>query len=168
MQKILFSIIAGLLFCWVPSVFAEEKVKVAGYEFGSPEGWKSAKPSSNMRAAQFSAGDAEVVFFYFGPRGGGGVKANVDRWMGQFQDTKSQKVETKEVGDVKVTYARATGTFMSGPPFGGPKTPKKGYALLGAIIEGKEGAIFVKMTGPEATVQANADKMKAMVEGALK
>lgn len=168
MQKKLFSIIAGLLLCWVPLVAVEGKTKVAGYEFASPEGWKSSKPSSRMRAAQFSAGDAEVVFFYFGPRGGGGVKANVDRWMGQFQDTKSQKVEAKDVGSVKVTYARATGTFMSGPPFGGPKTPKKGYALLGAIIEGKEGAIFVKMTGPEATVQANADKMQAMVEGALK
>ena len=120
-----------------------------------------------MRKAQFAAGEAEVVFFYFGPSGGGGVKANVDRWMGQFQGAKNKKVETKEVGGVKVTYARATGTFMSGRPFG-PKTPKEGYALLGAIIEGKGGAIFVKMTGPEAAVQANADKMKGMVEGALK
>jgi hypothetical protein len=56
---------------------------------------------------------------------------------------------------------------MSGRSFG-PKTPKEGYALLGAIIEGKQGAIFVKMTGPEAAVNANADKMKAMTEGALK
>ena len=120
-----------------------------------------------MRKAQFSAGAAEVVFFYFGPSGGGGVKANVDRWMGQFQAAKNQKVESKEVGGVKVTYARATGTFMTGRPFG-PKTPKEGYALLGAIVEGKQGAIFVKMTGPEAAVQANAEKMKGMVEGALK
>ena len=120
-----------------------------------------------MRKAQFTAGDAEVVFFYFGPGGGGGVQANVDRWMKQFQDAKNQKVENKNVGGVKVIYARATGTFMTGRPFG-PKTPKKGYALLGAIIEGKQGAIFVKMTGPEASVQANADKMKSMVEGALK
>ena len=143
------------------------EVKVAGYEFSHPEGWKSAKPSSRMRAAQFSAGEAEVVFFYFGPSGGGGVKANVDRWMAQFQNAKNQKVETTEVGGAKVTYVRATGTFMSGRPFGA-KTPKPGYALLGAIIEGKQGAIFVKMTGPEAAVQANADKMKGMVEGALK
>ena len=107
------------------------------------------------------------VFVLERASGGGGVKANVDRWMGQFQDAKNKKVETKEVGGVNVTYVRATGTFLSGRPFG-PKTPKPGYALLGAIIEGKEGAIFVKMTGPEAAVQANADKMKGMVEGALK
>ena len=167
MQNMLLSMGVGLLLCMGSVLNAAEKVTVAGYAFGPPEGWKSSPPSSSMRKAQFAAGEAEVVFFYFGPSGGGGVKANVDRWMGQFQGAKNKKVETKEVGGVKVTYARATGTFMSGRPFG-PKTPKEGYALLGAIIEGKEGAIFVKMTGPEAAVQANADKMKGMVEGALK
>jgi len=167
MQNMLFSMVAGLCLALTCGLSAAEKVTVAGYGFSPPAGWKSSTPSSKMRAAQFAAGDAEIVFFYFGPSGGGGVKANVDRWMGQFQAAKNQKVESKEVGGVKVTYARATGTFMTGRPFG-PKTPKEGYALLGAIVEGKQGAIFVKMTGPEAAVQANAEKMKGMVEGALK
>ena len=158
---------AGLLLCLCPVASSAEKVTVAGYGFASPAGWKSSPPSSKMRAAQFSAGNAEVVFFYFGPSGGGGVKANVDRWMAQFQDAKNKKVESKQVGGGKVTYVEATGTFMSGRPFG-PKTPKPGYALLGAIIEGKQGAIFVKMTGPAADVKANVGKMKGMVEGALK
>ena len=43
---------------------------------------------------------------------------------------------------------QAHGTFLSGRPFG-PKTPKPGYALVAAIIEGKEGAVFIKMTGPK-------------------
>jgi len=125
-----------------------------------------------MRKAQFlapgkSGESAEVVFFYFGAGGAGGVKANIDRWMGQFKNAENKKVEGKTVGGTKLTYARATGTFMSGRPFG-PKTPKEGYALLGAIIEGKQGAIFVKMTGPEAAVKANSDKMRAMAESALK
>jgi hypothetical protein len=167
MQKMLFPMVVGLCLALACGLSAAEKVSVTGYGFSPPDGWKSSPPSSSMRKAQFTAGDAEVVFFYFGPGGGGGVQANVDRWMKQFQDAKNQKVENKNVGGVKVIYARATGTFMTGRPFG-PKTPKKGYALLGAIIEGKQGAIFVKMTGPEASVQANADKMKSMVEGALK
>ena len=154
------------------SLSAAEKFSVAGYSFSSPAGWKASTPSSSMRKAQFSAPgkgqqSAEVVFFYFGAGGAGGVKANVDRWMGQFKNPQNQKVESDKVGDVRVTYVRATGTFLSGRPFG-PKTPKEGYALLGAIIEGKKGAIFIKMTGPESAVKSNADKMKAMVEGALK
>ncbi len=167
MQKMLFPMVVGLCLALACGLSAAEKVSVTGYGFSPPDGWKSSPPSSSMRKAQFTAGDAAVVFFYFCPGGGGGVQANVDRWMKQFQDAKNQKVENKNVGGVKVIYARATGTFMTGRPFG-PKTPKKGYALLGAIIEGKQGAIFVKMTGPEASVQANADKMKSMVEGALK
>ena len=172
MQRLLFFTIVGLSLEVGPPLWAAEKFTVAGYAFSSPSGWKASPPSSSMRKAQFAAPgkegqSAEVVFFYFGPSGGGGVKANVDRWMGQFQDAKNKKVETKEVDGVNVTYVRATGTFLSGRPFG-PKTPKSGYALLGAIIEGKQGAIFVKMTGFETAVEANAGKMKSMVEGALK
>ncbi len=173
MQKSYLFMFAGTLLAWGSAISANaEKFSVAGYTFSSPAGWKASSPSSSMRKAQFlapgkSGESAEVVFFYFGAGGAGGVKANIDRWMGQFKNAENKKVEGKTVGDTKVTYARATGTFMSGRPFG-PKTPKEGYALLGAIIEGKQGAIFVKMTGPEAAVKANADKMRAMVAGALK
>jgi len=173
MQNTCCLILASTLFAWVSTISANaEKFSVAGYTFSSPAGWKASPPSSSMRKAQFAAPGnsgqaAEVVFFYFGTGGAGGVKANIDRWMGQFKNAENKKVEGKTVGGTKLTYARATGTFMSGRPFG-PKTPKEGYALLGAIIEGKQGAIFVKMTGPEAAVKANSDKMKAMVESALK
>ena len=173
MQNTCCLILASTLFAWVSTISANaEKFSVAGYAFNSPSGWKASPPSSSMRKAQFAAPGnsgqaAEVVFFYFGTGGAGGVKANIDRWMGQFKNAENKKVEGKTVGGPKLTYARATGTFMSGRPFG-PKTPKEGYALLGAIIEGKQGAIFVKMTGPEAAVKANSDKMRAMVEGALR
>ena len=173
MQKTYLFIFAGTLLAWCSAISANaEKFSVAGYTFSSPAGWKASPPSSSMRKAQFlapgkSGKTAEIVFFYFGAGGAGGVKANIDRWMGQFKNAENKKVEGKTVGGTKITYARATGTFMSGRPFG-PKTPKEGYALLGAIIEGKQGAIFVKMTGPESAVKANADKMRAMVAGALK
>ncbi|MBI68416.1 MAG: hypothetical protein CMJ38_00030 [Phycisphaerae bacterium] len=173
MQNMSCLILTSALFAWISTISANaETFSVAGYAFNSPSGWKASPPSSSMRKAQFAAPGksgqaAEVVFFYFGTGGAGGVKANIDRWMGQFKNAENKKVEGKTVGGTKLTYARATGTFMSGRPFG-PKTPKEGYALLGAIIEGKQGAIFVKMTGPEAAVKANSDKMRAMVESALR
>lgn len=172
MQPIRNLSLAGILFAFVSTLGAAEKFSVAGYAFAAPKEWKASPPSSSMRKAQFAApgksGEpAEVVFFHFGPGGAGGVKANVDRWMGQFQNPQNKRSKTEKVGGVNVTYAEATGTFMSGRPFG-PKTAKKGFALYAAIIEGKQGAIFVKMTGPQATVGANAGKLRAMVAGALK
>jgi hypothetical protein len=124
-----------------------------------------------MRKAQLRApgkdGAADVVFFYFGPGGAGGVQANVDRWIGQFQKVEGKKTESKKIGGTPVTFVEASGTFLVGPPFG-QKVPKAGYALRGAIIGAKGGAIFIKMTGPKKTVdKATADFMK-MTEKALK
>lgn len=172
MQPIRNLSITGILLAFFTTLCAAEKFTVAGYAFAAPKEWKASAPSSSMRKAQFAAAGksgepAEVVFFHFGPGGAGGVKANVDRWMGQFQNPENKSSKTEKVGGVNVTYAEATGTFMSGRPFG-PKTPKKGFAMFAAIIEGKQGAIFVKMTGPQATVSANTDKLRVMVTGALK
>jgi len=146
-------------------------LEVAGYSFTAPSDWKSSPPSSRMRKAQFSVPgesgkDAETVFFYFGGGGAGGVKANVDRWMKQFEKPEGQRVATETIGETKVTYAQAHGTYLSGRPFG-TKTANPGYAMLAAIIEGKQGAIFIKMTGPKKTVEAHALKLKNMVKGSL-
>jgi hypothetical protein len=124
-----------------------------------------------MRKAQFKVPgekgkDAEVAFFYFGGGGAGGVKANVDRWMSQFEDAKGIEVKNTTIGDTLVTYAQAHGTFLSGRAFG-PKTPKPNYALLAAIISGKNGSIFIKMTGPKETVEGQVSNMKKMVLNSL-
>jgi hypothetical protein len=49
----------------------------------------------------------------------------------------------------------------------GPKTPKPNFALLAAIVEGKNGSIFIKMTGPKKTVESQVSAMKKMVLDSL-
>jgi hypothetical protein len=143
---------------------------VGAFQFDRPEDWGWIVPSSPMRKAQLSVpgtggGDAgEVTFFHFGAGQGGGVKQNVDRWLGQFQnpvsDTRSEKV-----GNTTVTLVEASGTFSSGMP-GGPTTPKQGYALRGAILENAQGDVYVKLTGPESLVKAAASAFEKMVKDA--
>ena len=127
-----------------------------------------------MRKAQLKVTDAdgkasaEVVFFQFGPGAAGGVKANVDRWLRQFDPRdKDAKVEETTVGKTKVTYVQTEGTYHSGMP-GGPTTPMADYGLMGAIIESDDGNIFVKMTGPKALVSSSVADFKKMVESGLK
>ena len=127
------------------SVFSKD-VEVAGYKFSPPESWVYS--NSKMRKAQYivkGAGEqeAEVVFFHFGQGGAGGVKANVDRWMQQFESAKDQIIKNTVIGDIPVTYAQAHGTFLSGRAFG-PKTPKPNYALLAAIIQGETDRFLLK------------------------
>src|SRR3989441_9591655 len=116
--------------------------KVGEFTFTRPEGWEWVETTSSMRKAQLKVPgpdgkqSAEVVFFYFGPGNGGGTQANVERWLGQFQEPKEKinsKVEEATVNKRKVTYVQAEGTYLSGMP-GGPRTPQLNSMLLGAKI----------------------------------
>ncbi len=149
--------------------------QVSEFTFKRPTAWEWVETASPMRKAQLKVNDAEkkssaeVVFFHFGPSNGGGVKANVDRWFGQFQEPRDKigaKSEETKIGKHKVTLVRAEGTFLSGMP-GGTRTPQPGYALRGAIIESEAGDVFVKMTGPAALVKSSEADFKKMVESAL-
>ena len=150
LQKPLLRSVLLFSFTLIISLHAET-IEVAGYTFSSP-----------AKVTGEEGKDAEVAFFYFGSGGAGGVKANVDRWMTQFEEAKGRTIKNTTIGDIPVTYAQAHGTFLSGRAFG-PKTPKANYAILGAIIEGENGSIFIKMTGPTETVESQVSIMKKMV-----
>jgi hypothetical protein len=95
----------------------------------------------------------------------------VKRWLGQFKepaDLLNAKTVVETINGTKVTYVTAMGTFMKGPPFGGNKVPVPNSGLLGAIVEGKQGAVFIKATGPKAIVKSTEKDLKAMVSKALK
>ncbi len=151
-----------------------EDFKVTGLTFSKPKTWTKVAPGSSMRKAQLEIRDgdnkAEVVFFYFGPGGAGGVDANVTRWLRQFKEPKEKlnpKIESQKVGSTKVTFVRAEGTYMSGAPFG-PKTPVADSMMFASILEAQQGPIFVKMTGPKKIVSGAVKDMRKMIEDALK
>jgi hypothetical protein len=150
--------------------------KVGEFTFSHPKNWEWVEATSSMRKAQLKVRGvdekavAEVVFFQFGPGGAGGTKANVDRWLGQFEEPREKinaKVEEITAGKTKITYVQADGTYRSGMP-GGPLTPMPNYALLGAVIESEDGSIFVRMTGPKDLVKTSAADFKKMVESGPK
>ncbi len=134
-----------------------------------PEHWEAEEPDSSMRIAQYrvpgesSADQAEFVAFYFGEAGGGGVQANINRWIGQISqpdgsDTReSSEILSAEVGPFQMTMLRAQGTYTPtpmGPPGGGGMIqPQPNSALVGIIIEGgSAGPIYLRLVGPEQTV----------------
>lgn len=152
--------------------------QAGGLQWGVPEGW-AAQPERPMRAATYSVpaetGDAEAgecAVFYFGPNEGGGVQANIDRWVGQMKQpdgsSSAAKAKTQKLdGAVPITLVDLTGTYLatSGPMMQ-VSAEKPGFRMMGAIVQGPQGAVFFKFTGPEKTVGANAQKFLAMVQGA--
>ena len=161
--------------CSLVGAEGPKSFQVGEFSFSSPQTWDWVPSTSSMRKAELRVNDkarkskAEVVFFHFGEGSGGGTKANVDRWLGQFKEPREKlnaKVEEAKIKNRKVTYVQAEGTYLSGMPMG-PKTPQPNAMLLGAILESDQGSVFIRMTGPAELVKASRDEFKKMVEDAL-
>ncbi len=142
----------------------------AALKWTAPSSWKKEEGSRPMRAATYaipaSAGDqegGECVAYYFGQGQGGSVEANIQRWTAQFEGAKPE-VKKKAVHGLPVTTIDAAGTYTGmGGPMAKAKTSKPGYRLLGAIVEGPEGSIFFKFTGPSKTIAANQKAFDQMI-----
>jgi len=148
-----------LVFC-AAALFADS---VAGLKWTAPPGWTS-QGRTSMRAATCAIspapGDregAECVVYFFGAGRGGSVEANIERWKGQFSEPgghpAAAKVGKRTIHALPVTTIQSAGDYsgMAGPMTPGA-TVKHHYRLLGAIIEGPGGNVFIKFAGPEKTV----------------
>lgn len=133
-------------------------VDVGGYKFHVPEGWAQVQPSNNMRAAELHVKDATVAF----SMAGGSVDANIDRWAGQFTNRPEPKTEEHEVNGVPVTLVEIEGTYMEGM-MTGTATEQPDYTMLAAIVPGPQMHVFIKMTGPTATINEVHDQWMEMI-----
>ncbi len=151
-----------------PLAFAEDaktsEVKVRDIKLKVPEGWKQ-KDVTGFRAAQFDIpaveGDkegGELVVFHFGPNGGGGVQANIDRWVKQFDaEERKQKIFDGESTQGKYTLVELSGTWNKsiGPPVAMKTVKMPGARFVGVILHSEKGGdFFLRFTGPEKTVTA--------------
>lgn len=155
---------------------------LAGVAYAPPADWQDLGPS-NMRVAQYRlapvAGDpaaAEVNVFYFGADSGGGVNANLQRWIDQMvmpdgsEPSASAQNSVFTADDMQGHVVMLDGTYKSGggPMMGGETKMLEGYRLVGVVLEGPEGSLFFKLTGPVATAKAMESQLMAMVQGAKK
>jgi hypothetical protein len=148
---------------------------VAGLKWTAPAAWKN-EGSRPMRAATYRVpavqGDSEggeCVAFFFGAGQGGSVDANIQRWIGQFQNAGKPVQKKTTMNGLPVTSVDITGTYTGmGGPMAASKTAKPGYRLLGAIVEGPGGSVFFKFTGPAKTVAANQKAFDQMIASVRK
>ena len=144
----------------------------------APAEWESKEPATRILEYEFAVPPVEgdenpgrVTVM----GAGGGVEANIKRWVDQFEqpdgsDSKEKaKIEKQEINDAEVHVVSITGTYKDRPG-GGPftQTPivlREDYRMLAAIIvtEGK-GHYFIKLYGPEKTVDAQEEAFQKMLE----
>ncbi len=144
-------------------------------ELKVPESFRRIEPQSpiiehEFQITQGEGGDAPTARVTM-MAAGGDIKANIDRWKGQFAggNKEANKTETMKVGSWEVHLVDLNGSFgemMGGGPFSGGKVvQRKGYAMIAAILVDPNGRkFFVKMIGPEDLVTANRESFVKMIK----
>ena len=152
-------VIAIVLLC------ASGTVQAARLVFATPDGWQKIPTSSSMRVADFSlprapgdVEDAELVLYYFAGSGGG-VDANLERWLGQMQQPDGRpsrlraKKQTRSVNGLGVTLLDVSGTYVAElSPGTSVRHNKPNFRLRAAVIQTPRGPYYIKLTGPRKTV----------------
>jgi len=147
--------------------------QAGGLKFHAPEPLVQRPPGSSMRAAEYAlaeAPDAALTVFFF-PGQGGGIDANIARWVGQFtQPDGSNSQERAQITKLKdskvpVTRVELLGSFGGGMAMPGGQPPKgiEDAMLLGAIAEGPNGPLFFKWVGPAKLLSANEGAFDALI-----
>jgi hypothetical protein len=142
----------------------KQTVDAGGLTFEAPPAWKSSPPpAGGMRRAQLTAqpidGDpypAELVVLAL-PGSGGGVEANVERWRKLFKDKDGNPPEavTKKVKgkNVEMTRVETSGHYYPARFPNRPVEPDRpGARLLGAILIEDGTSYFIRMVGPNKTM----------------
>jgi hypothetical protein len=174
-----FIVLSAIAACLVPIARADEPAKTQSVTAGPlkltvPETWKQKETASRFRLAQFSIPqvsgdpeDAEFVVFFFGAGGGGGPEANLQRWINQFQSQERKvKLTSGKSPQGEYILADISGTWNKpiGPPIAQKTKEMPGARVLSIILTGKDqSSYFLRLTGPEKTVSANVDALRAAI-----
>jgi hypothetical protein len=151
---------------------AKRVIDAKGVTFEVPSSWKSTPPSTSMRRAQLSVapieGDdypAELVLTAFNG-GAGSVEANIARWQGFFKDKDGNhpKIESKKVQgkNVEIVRAETAGHYTPAAVSRG-ETEHDNARFFGAIIAGKEVTYYIRMVGPDKTMQKIRGEFDALL-----
>ena len=145
-----------------------------GLKLYVPATWKKTAPASNLRLAQFEIPNAEgdkdpveLAIFSFGTTGdaGGGVQANINRWIDQFIP-KGREVLIRSgeghQGPYVIVDLKGTYNMPIGPPIRQQTKELPNARMLAVILGIKgQGVYFLRMAGGEKTVTAQADAFRA-------
>jgi len=152
-------------------------VEVAGIAFTPAVDWKDLG-ASGMRAASFTFGpldedkdSATVAVYYFGKDKGGTIEDNLERWINQCKlpdgrDAHTGNIQyTLDVDGMKVHMLTVYGFYeASASPMSGESITKENYRFVGSIVEGPEGNLFFKLTGPDFTARVMIEAYMAMIK----
>ena len=151
-------------------------VSIAGGKISlqAPGEWVKKQPRSRIVEVEFAVPavegdekDGRLTIM----RAGGGIDANIDRWIGQFSqpDGKATRERTvikeEKIAGQDVHLVDISGTFSDRPGPFAPAVQRENYRMLSAIVVTENhGQQFVKLYGPRKTIAANEKAFIAFIQ----
>lgn len=135
--------------------------------WNTPAGWVEERKSSTMRLAAFSIRQdgKEAICTIIPLKGdGGGLKANIKRWLAQLD------IRLKSEAELDQFIARQKRLTTSGGlpavlvDFSGLQPAGGGTSILVGIVTLKGATVFVKMTGDTALLPGQKDRFLSLIE----
>ncbi len=148
-------------------------IEVGGLVFPKPAIWIWQQPSMQFRTLQYvvpgpggeDGGAAELVISLFVGGDGGPIDGNLDRWARQFRNPEGGPAtpsrEDKTVAGLPVAIIELKGAYQGM----GAAAPRPGQMQLGAIVQAPGRNVFVRLNGPERTVESSRRDFNAMIDG---
>jgi len=147
-------------------------IEIGGLVMPKPVAWQWQAPTVQFRALQYAvptkaagASDAELVFSVFAAGDGGPMDANVKRWISQFRREDGSPAEAviadSTVNGIAVKTIELAGLYQGM----GQAAPRPGIRQLGAILRTGNGTVFIRLVGPDATVESWRSEFDAMIAG---
>jgi hypothetical protein len=148
-------------------------IEVGGLSFPKPATWQWQLPTMQFRTLQYSVpgpggedgGAAELVISLFAGGDGGPIDANIERWVRQFRASDGGPItpirEDITVAGMKVALIELKGSYQGM----GAAAPRPGQMQFGAIVQAPDRNVFLRLNGPERTVELQRKDFRAMIDG---
>lgn len=142
-------------------------VRLDAITLTAPTTWNRVQPRSSFIQAEFGLSKAEgdsAEGRLTVSTAGGSVEANIERWKSQFSGTlASSQEERLDTPAGPVTVVDFAGEFNDQPGPFAPAVKRSGYRMIAAIIPINGELHFVKAVGPQKTIEAHAEEIKAFI-----
>ncbi len=136
----------------------------APFAWTLPSGWTE-KSASPMRFGDFAITNRPKVECYLSalPGGGGGVAASINRWRTQMDLPALSENEFTALPPLRVLGKDGVFVALEGNYRGTRKDlDNPDFKMAGVIVEYVGAAVFVKMVGPAADVDAEIENLRAL------
>ncbi len=139
--------------------------QLTGIRFDVPSSWDE-QPESEFYEAKYVIGSESGEMTLTLTTMGGGVEANLERWVGQFQQSPDSRPrrDTLRVDGTSSEWLDVRGTFRS--RVGSRPGPHEDWRLLGVAIPMRPRPFLLKLVGPRAAVSKFEDEFRSFVRSA--